>query len=153
VDFIRKYLKMKQLVITTFFISFIWVACSQFQKTATNEYIESSGFSDGNTFRAVIKVEPETRTGSLIERRETAYLKSKTEIKQFALQQLINYALTVKCANENVPEIDSERMKKFVQNGYISDEYYDSDGSVNLIYSIKSGSLKNKIDTETCGKK
>jgi hypothetical protein len=144
---------MKQLLITILFIPCIFLACLQFQKTATNEYIEMSGFADKNTFRAVVKVKPEMTNGSLVERRESAYLKAKTEIKQFALEQLVNYALTVKCEDDNPPQADSERIKKFAQKGYISDEYYDADGSVNLIYSIKVRSLKNKIDTETCRKK
>ena len=131
----------------------MWIACSQFQKTASNEYIEASGFSDGNTFRAVVKVRSEMRNASLIERREDAYLKAKTEIRQFALQELINYAQTVSCVDMNNHGVDRERMKKFIQGGYISDEYYNADGSVNLIYSIKTKSLKNKVDNEVCRKK
>ena len=129
------------------------VACSQFQKTASNEYIESSGFSDKNTFRALIKVSPEMRDASLIERRENAYIKAKVEIRQFALLELISYARTVKCENESVQKIDPNRLNKFVQGGYISDEYYDPDGTVNLIYSIKAKSLRNKVDAEVCKKK
>ena len=148
-NFLQKDKKMRLLFIILFSIS---IACSQFQKTATNKYIETSGFSNENTFIALIKVKPETRTGSLVERRETAYMEAKINIKQFALQELVNYARTVQCANGNTT-IDPKRMERFVQKGYISDEYYDPDGTVNLIYLIKTRSLRNKIHAAACKQK
>ena len=131
----------------------ILIACSQFQKTATNEYIETSGFSDRNTFIALIKVRPEMGTSSLVEKRESAYMEAKIKVKQFALQELVNYARTVQCTDGNPVKIDQQRMEKFIQKGYISDEYYDPDGSISLIYSIKARSLRNKVHTEACRQK
>ena len=144
---------MKQLLIIPFLIL---LACSQFQKihrTATTEYIESSRFTDGNTFKAVIRVKPEITTGSLVERRESAYMKAKTGAKQYAAQELANYVLTIKCADNNIAKVNQEYINKLVKKGYISEEYYDSDSTVNLIFSIKARSLKNKIDTEACKRK
>lgn len=109
----------------------------------------TSGPLGEDCFQVIIKIEPDKDAVSMLERRESAFIKAKKNIFSEAEKQIISYSLLSRKENGAVSEADEEGIKKmaaaYAESGKLEHEFYLIDDSVVLIYRIYKKGIKNEF--------
>ncbi|PKL40588.1 MAG: hypothetical protein CVV44_03010 [Spirochaetae bacterium HGW-Spirochaetae-1] len=142
-------------------VAFISCSSAPINDESMNNFTHR-GFINDDCFQTVITESPDKDTGGLVEQRESAFLKAKVGCPETAINDLVEYI----CAKnihadkpgENQPAINpvparqkiEASVRRYIQYGYIAEEYYREDYSVVLVYRIRKSGLRRDIDSIEC---
>ncbi|GAF92953.1 unnamed protein product, partial [marine sediment metagenome] len=116
-------------------------------------------FLNSNCFQVIIEQSPDKNRRGLVNKRENASLKVKSNINEIILNRLFKYCINhnikknkIIDANENLnfPEVKksiSDKFKSYLSYGSIAEKYYKEDNSIVVIYRIFKNDLKNEIES------
>ncbi len=119
-----------------------------------NQPFESpaEGFINPDCFQVIVNQKPSATAEGVVGKRESAFFEAKAGMYDRAAESLLAYSRSIfpdGCVNPD--EITDNQLKdsliEYARRGFIFEEYYDRDGSVNLVYRIIARSLQNEINS------
>lgn len=154
IRFSRNIPALPLAIIVTFILP---LAClPQRVMTSPSRDFSTTGFISDDCYQLASREAPDPRAQGLVERRDSAFFKAREALVPAAVNRLTDYRMSriPPAKNGKSPE---EMKKKAVQistlirriceDGRISEEFYEDDDSVILIFRICRKGLKKEIES------
>ncbi|HOP30780.1 MAG TPA: hypothetical protein P5120_10280 [Spirochaetota bacterium] len=107
----------------------------------------TSGPLGEDCFQVLIKMEPDTDSSSMYEKRQSAYIKARKNLYSEAEKQITAYCMSFR--QEKISESEEAAIKKtaasYAESGKLEEEFYLIDDSVVLVYRIYKKGIKNEF--------
>jgi hypothetical protein len=109
------------------------------------------GFINDNIFQVILKGLPDKKTKTMVAQRETARANAAALIDNVPISKLAGHI----CASAQYAGFSEtiELFQKYKKYGYIYEEFYLIDNSVNIVYRLYKNGLKKDIESVPCGGK
>ena len=107
----------------------------------------TSGPLGEDCFQVLIKMEPDTDSSSMYEKRQSAYIKARKNLYSEAEKQIMAYCISSR--QGKISESEEAAIKKtaasYAESGKFEEEFYLIDDSVVLVYRIYKKGIKNEF--------